>query len=441
MIKTHTTFALALTLVACTPAAPARDANDGSDPSHAEASVLDAARKQPRLRLGHYATADGMQGFVLDRTGSVAKLKRDGEEAILELTAEEEFRGPTKVATTFRSPDGDLLLRIDRYGSIDLYQTVGTVPVARDADADPLGAPTVKGQWIAPKTPYDLAAAKYQAIAVRTRLKGFAPEDSGNLTKVAEAIEKADGSMFVHYTAPPGATARWRPVSPRIGDTEYSVGIGYYPSDTAFDPKAGGLQKYGAVVEPDLQFQRRGKILVATPKGYEPKNLAKGTPGLVWEVDGAEVVFVTLDGGRYHVNISGLELAKGEPLAVGLPAKTAWPAPLQHALVDAEGVTYLAKAGALPESAVTTIERHREAFAACAAAVWKEADREVESLKTSDLHWSTRAGRLEQLEKKYETKAQDTCRSHVAAFTQSLLDQIETRNQRRLAIWEKAKQR
>jgi len=50
----------------------------------AGAAQLDAAQ-QTRLRLGHYASGDGLTGLVLDRTGSPVKLHVDGRPEIIAL--------------------------------------------------------------------------------------------------------------------------------------------------------------------------------------------------------------------------------------------------------------------------------------------------------------------------------------------------------------------
>jgi hypothetical protein len=92
----------------------------------------------PPGRLGHYSAADGLSGFVLDRSGAVPRLRFDGSAEIIVLGAESAPLGDT----AFRRADGDVLLRIDPAGRITLFDAAhgdGTA-ATRDADATPLPA-------------------------------------------------------------------------------------------------------------------------------------------------------------------------------------------------------------------------------------------------------------------------------------------------------------
>jgi hypothetical protein len=84
--------------------------------------------------------------------------------------------------------------------------------------------------------------------------------------------------------------------------SHYSVGVGKYPAEQKFDPHAKGLAGFGGIIDIDTPVGERGRLIVVQPEDMPA--LAHGTPGLVWELDGATAVFVTLDGGRYEVDVA-----------------------------------------------------------------------------------------------------------------------------------------
>ena len=62
-----------------------------------------AAENGPPLRIGHYSTGSGLMGFVIDRMGTPIKLRFDGSDEILALTAEQ---APYN-SMTLKRDDGD----------------------------------------------------------------------------------------------------------------------------------------------------------------------------------------------------------------------------------------------------------------------------------------------------------------------------------------------
>src|SRR5712691_10836777 len=102
-------------------------------------SVGRAAETRPPLRIGHYSSANGLVGFVLDRLGSPIKLRLDGSDEILALTLEPASRN----AVSLKRDDGSYILRIDDRGDITLFtQAFRDVKVIRDQDAEPLAIAT-----------------------------------------------------------------------------------------------------------------------------------------------------------------------------------------------------------------------------------------------------------------------------------------------------------
>jgi hypothetical protein len=133
------------------PAATAQTAPTRSDerssagaattpPREADASDIrcnDDPRAQPEgaLRLGHYSTADGSTGFVLDRTGAEPRLSRDGHDEVLVLREK-----PADGGSEYVHEGPDVWIRIERHGHV-MYQGPDGyrgVDAYRDANARPL---------------------------------------------------------------------------------------------------------------------------------------------------------------------------------------------------------------------------------------------------------------------------------------------------------------
>jgi hypothetical protein len=93
----------------------------------------------PPGRLGHYSAADGLGGFVLDRSGADPLLRFDGSADILRLTPTPAPLGDVAL----RRSDGYVVLRIDSAGAITVFDEAHDDGVAarRDADAPPLSPP------------------------------------------------------------------------------------------------------------------------------------------------------------------------------------------------------------------------------------------------------------------------------------------------------------
>lgn len=93
-----------------------------------------------RARLGHFATEDGSDGFVLDLLAEPALFRRDGSSEIVRLTRE----GSVSGAYELRNDEKNVWLRVyDEgweagrvlYDGPDQHEGVGTV---RDRNAEPL---------------------------------------------------------------------------------------------------------------------------------------------------------------------------------------------------------------------------------------------------------------------------------------------------------------
>jgi hypothetical protein len=90
-----------------------------------------------RARLvGHYSTPNGKIGFILDRTSEPTRIRFDGSQYVLELTAQRASRGALEYVAA------NVWMRIDEQtGHVVLFQGPSMKeagPVVRDADARPL---------------------------------------------------------------------------------------------------------------------------------------------------------------------------------------------------------------------------------------------------------------------------------------------------------------
>jgi len=96
-----------------------------------------AAESGPPLRIGHYSTGCGLIGFVIDRMGTPIKLRFDGSDEILALTAEQ---APYN-SMTLKRDDGVSVLRIYETGRILVFSdklSGGSADAYRDQAAEPL---------------------------------------------------------------------------------------------------------------------------------------------------------------------------------------------------------------------------------------------------------------------------------------------------------------
>jgi hypothetical protein len=274
--------------------------------------------------------------------------------------------------------------------------------------------------------PEEAALQRLYVNSVLEKLDGYKPEDAGNLAKVTEAFEKATPAMYVHVARDVDRSV-YLPSPREIGGTDYGGAGGYWPAEEKWSSKAKGLLEFGGVPVGTHRRDGGNWIRIHRPEGYPPP-LAKNTPGIVWEVDGSSIWFVSFDGGRY--------LLEGEDVAEGLPAPGAWPPPVQHALLTDEDVDFLGRTGALPKSSHERITAINNAFNKCVENGWKGFDAELDKLAATNLTGSTRAQRAELAAKKREEKVEKACAKHVAEMDAALVEIIAARNAEREALFQ-----
>ncbi|MBK8256751.1 MAG: hypothetical protein IPK82_29275 [Polyangiaceae bacterium] len=418
----------ALLLAACEPTPPVTPPAPTASPT-GTAEAVTVPTTEAQLMLAHFKTTDGMHGFTLDRSGDPIKLQIDGSNDVVEMTKEEDrFSGELR-GYWLITPDGKRPVYISKGGSLKYYTGRDEFQVTADRTAKALPAPTVKGKYEAPKPAYQATVDRLTAISVKTKLPKFKTEESANLTKIGEAIQQATADMFVHFEA--GGSEAWKPSQEAVpqGFTGIAFGGVGYKTDDKWDPKGKGLAKWGG--------KNRGFSRYDTPKGNHmqvvkmdgyPPPLAAGTPGIVWEVDGTYAVFVTLDGGRYRVDLSTSD--KGQTLAAGAGPQAKWPAPLAEALLDVPTVSSYVKAGVMPQKAIDDLLKLDEEWTTCAAKTWKGAEKKIDSGKFTVAD-----------EKEWIQKVDKACQKTVDAQEKMILELTEARSKERLALFEKAKAR
>lgn len=416
---------LALVLPACSETPPAAVPDNKPPAGDADFHGMTAAQ----IKLAHFKSADGMHGFVLDRSGEPLKYKADGSNDIVELTQDEDRHAGDLRGYWLTAPDGSRPLYISVGGSIRYFKGRDELPVNPDKKVEPLGEATVKGKYTPPKPAYEATVERLKAISVRVKNAGMKPEDSAKLDKVGEALAGATADMFVHYVSRGQDSWLPRPVPVPDAFSGMEYGGVAHNTDEKWDPGAKkGLVKWGGKLKGFSQYASQGNHMQVMKMAGYPGKLADGTPGIVWEVDGTSAVFVTLDGARYTVDLSGAD--KGQTLEPGAGPEAKWPAPMQAALLDVHWVSSYAKAGAMPQAAIDSLTKLDDEWNACAQKTWKGAEKKIDS------HKFTEADRKDWVE-----KVEKACKKSVDAQEKVFLKLIEDRAKERTALYDKAKAR
>jgi hypothetical protein len=374
-----------------------------------------------QLELSHFRTADGMIGFTLDRSGTPIKLQVDGEKDVFELTQQERRTdGGELLGYVLVDPTNTPRVLIGKDGSITYLRGKDELPATADEAAAPLGKPTVAGPPVEkPAAPpaYAKVAAELQAISVRGRFSEFEAKDSADLAKVKAAIAKADASMFVHYVKPGegGWVARAETVPSSLSGFAYGGGDFATDADEAKRYKA--LAKHGAQLIGVSSPERDIGNHILVRRSDDRDQLADKTPGLIWEVEDSAVVFVTLDGGRYRLDVN----QPAKLVAPGAGPESGWPAPLQDTYADITVISSLVKAGAHPQASVDELEAIDAEWNACVAKGWKP------TRTARDVNYPAQA-----------VKIHKGCRKSMQKLETALVKLIDARSKERKALYAEA---
>lgn len=416
---------LSLTLLACGGAEPAPAQTPGNQADAGAALVVPVTDAQ--LKVAHLATPDGRLGLVIDRSGTTAKMRMDGEKEIVELTMEEDRQSGALRGHYLVDPNNQRRMYLSSRGGYTLYRGRDELALNTTGKAEPLPPATLSGAPKKEKSAYDIATEKLTPLTVRARMPAMTVEDSSRLAKVEQAIKGATADMFVRYVvrdAKEASAPSWKVAPDSVRGTGYG-GVGH-KSDEKWDKNAKGLKKYGGFVRgfSNWDFPANHMNVVALD-GY-PERLASGTPGIIWELDGSYATFVTLDGGRYWVSITDA----GSGLEAGAGPDDKWPAPVQHALIDITDATQLVKVGEFPKQVEDELFAQDDEWNKCVKKVWAGVQRRIDSNKFNE------ADRKDTV-----AKAETTCSAPVKKQEASFLKLVEGRAKARLALFETARAR
>jgi hypothetical protein len=217
--------------------------------------------------------------------------------------------------------------------------------------------------------------------------------------------------------------------------------LGNDPRSDPWNPSgAKGVAKYGGVLVNNLiEYGSPNRLHMGLLKGWPPP-LAVNTPGLVWQIDSGNVVFVTLDGGRYEISIDETD-TKGLPVTAGLASVASWPPPLQHALWDVESIRALAKAGVITQDAGHDIEALDDLWWSCVNDLWAKTKTSLDKIQATPTSANEMYGRLAATRKSAELALPKTCGPSRDKLDQGLAKFIEARNKDRQTLYAAAQAR
>jgi uncharacterized protein DUF4908 len=165
-------------------------------------SITHAYDREPP-RIAHYTSEYARIGFILDRSGELAKLKFDGSEEILVLRWQPAAGGDRLLIRD----DGETVLRISGLGGITLFTPENRrgLPVAQDGNAQPLGStpPSIAFvRDIAGRIMAQLRAETGREIVFEANWNAVAGDD-GARAILFDAIRNAGTALFgLSRTAP-----------------------------------------------------------------------------------------------------------------------------------------------------------------------------------------------------------------------------------------------
>jgi hypothetical protein len=394
---------------------------------------------QAQANLAHYKTTDGVYGLVLDRTGPTPKAQVDGQKDIVELTMREDRvtrsgMGPagSLLGYVFLTPDGTRLLYVGVDGDVHYFHGNDDLMLTSDRGADPLPAATVTGtapEPVAKKSATEQLEDSLAAIAVRTKMTQYSSDDAADLGKVAAAIGALDAAGFVHFVAS-GHTGKFAPIPKNWQDA--------YMGDA---PKAKtGIGKYHASLFPilelndDLTKLKSWGLQLSRP----PEAPADNTPGILWEIADHDAAFVTLDGGRYLLSISGTD---GAPVIAGVGKIAMWPAPLQHSALGPAAIRSLADLGVVPPKTADDAKAAQEEWRQCAEGTVAALKPQLDAIDQANLNPSTKAARRKATVERWQASTTAKCAPKGGKLESLVVGVTEARNKDRLALLEKAKAR
>jgi hypothetical protein len=396
---------------------------------------------QAQVDVAHYRSADGVYGLVFDRTNGKPKVKVDGENDIIELTMREDRvtrsgQGPagSLLGYLFLKPDGHRILYVTADGGILFFHGRDELSMNSDAAAPPLGAATITGTAPEPKVEKSASeqlADTFRANAIRTKQTQYTSDDAADLTKVAAAIAAADASAFYTFAAGEGHGGKFAPV-PKVWQDAFM-------QQKPVTSKKG-LGKFNAELFAALEMNRDNTDLqiAGLQAARIPEPPADKTPGILWEIGEDGPVFITLDGGRYLIDLGKKE---SPALVAGVPPVAQWPAPLKHSALGPASVDYLGEQGVVPKATMEGIKKVQDEWHECAKAEGPKVKPLYEAIERENLTGSTKEARKKAAYEKWEKATIAKCQAKQTKMESLVVAATEARNTERMGLLDKSKAR
>lgn len=266
------------------------------------------------------------------------------------------------------------------------------------------------------------------AVSVRARFPELTSAAAASPASVAEAIERATPDMFLHTVT---ERAWYAPVAYPDGEAELVSDDERTPVGSARSP----LAKYGAWLHPDYEVGPRLTLRSSALRVHttERLSLPAKTPVLVWEVDGPDVILVTLDGGRYWIGLPGT--GEAPSLIAGVPPREEWPTAPGRDVLGLAGVAELARLGLVDKKAAAELEAAASGWAACARRVFARAEEEI--ARTDAAAFLAELTADEPFVRRYDLRARRRCKE-LARAEERLAEVLAVRHAERLATYARA---
>ena len=206
----------------------------------------------PAVRLGHYSSGDGMNGFVLDRSGGQPKVKMDGFQG--------DHRGPSPRAITTAGKSAATAMC--RRKAVDPHRQ-GRRRRAEHRARPRLDASRRRRRSAghaehqgarARQVAYELKSEELTALSVLVRF----PDSKTRTPRTWPGAPRSLRGRRRTWSCTPPEENR-RPGRPRRSgsttDRRVGAGVGGYPIDIPWDGAEAGLMKLGGVLKGDLYWE------------------------------------------------------------------------------------------------------------------------------------------------------------------------------------------
>jgi hypothetical protein len=395
------------------------------------------APEAPRspLQLGHYTTADGTIGLVLDRSNSVPRVQFDGSHEIVELTPLEVrghggTAGPLK-GVAYLTPAGKRLLFVTKEGVLSLWPDGDDRPLVRDADATALPAPNVRGRWAREVSESERFVATLAPFTARAREPKLTSNDAGKLDVVERVLsETPPEALFV--VERPEAFNHEPCVTPSVQFLSVAEGLPWTPSDA-------GLARFGVTIAAKTGIHGAGWLEPQRLEGF-PNAPKRGAVGVVWEVDGRDVlVFVAANGERFKVAMrrAPWQDTYEPPLRREAPHPDGWPAELGALPLARESLL-----DAMVESDLSIRLRKADtAWTECAQRVLEGAGADqVAFAKADELPRQLRERTRAELDARWKSRIGEKCFAVIATYEAAYREVLERRSQHLVTLYQRVRQ-